>query len=507
MNKLYSIIFTVFLSSQLLASSINLKINYQEATTKERVQQENTIVLPTNFEESCVSNLGMHKTLFAIKLSKLITTSLQDYHTARTNYNPDYPIYRPCQQAMLMPRPPICYWHEIRQEHADRLLRNIQELPLHTLYATDDDVVEAITMAKKLSTAMLSGETAPHFESMNTQAMHMKVAAAPASLQVTSGGVQDYSHFKKQVEDGFVPDTQSFIEEGFLSSFTLPLDGEPADQLISLNPAWGYDKAANKLYVQVGMNSNVTPETFKRRPLNLAFVIDISGSMAANDYTERSRLDWAKDAVLKALSHLTEQDILSIVVFDGTSEIIHNAAPVTDKNQIISKLQKIHPRGSTNLDAGLRDGYNEAAKSFKEEYENRVILFSDAGLNTGITDTASILRLVSDQASDGIGLTAIGVGENFHHDFIHKITMSKGGNALFVHTGADLAKFFTNFDYLVTPVAYNLKVQASMTDFAAKLVKTYGVPMLKNEPTQELINVRTLFLSESGGAIVLEYSL
>lgn len=300
MNKLFTTIFTIFLSSQLLASSINLKIDYQEAKTKERVKQEKTIVLPWNFEESCVSNLGMHKTLFAIKLSKLITTSLQDYHTARNNYNPDYPIYRPCPQAMLMPRPPICYWHEIRQEHADRLLRNVQELPLNALYAADDDVVEALNMAKKLSTAMLTGETAPRFESMNAgghmlmQAMPMKVAAAPASLHVTSGGVQDYSHFKKQVEDGFVPETESFIEEGFLSSFTLPLDGEPAEQLISLNPAWGYDKAANKLYVQVGMNSNVTPETFTRRPLNLSFVIDISGSMAASDYTERSRLEWAK---------------------------------------------------------------------------------------------------------------------------------------------------------------------------------------------------------------------
>ena len=131
--------------------------------------------------------------------------------------------------------------------------------------------------------------------------------------------------------------------------------------------------------------------------------------------------------------------------------------------------------------------------------------FSDAGLNTGVTATDSILRLVSDYAAENIGLTAIGVGENFHHDFIHKITMSKGGSAHFVHTGKDMMKFFRNFDFLVTPVAYNLKVTSELVDLPAKLVKAYGVPMDKGEPIHELINVRTLFFSEEGGAIVLEY--
>lgn len=336
------------------------------------------------------------------------------------------------------------------------------------------------------------------------------MARAPSALQLTSGGVQDYSHFKKQLQDGFVPVADAFIEEGFLSSFDLSLQSDGCDQLICLNPSYAYDKEAKKLLVQVGMSSNVTPESFKRRPVNLAFVIDISGSMAATDNTERSRLEWAKDAVHKAINNLDENDTVSIVLFDSISQIILQPTPAKDKEFILNKLRKVQTGNSTNLDAGLRDGFLLAAKGFKEACENRVLLFSDAGLNTGVTDPSSILRLVSDYAAENIGLTAIGVGENFHHDFIHKITMSKGGNALFVHTGQDLMKFFNNFDYLVTPVAYNLKVLSTLVDMPnqTKLVKTYGVPMLKNEPIQELINVRTLFFSEGGGgAIILEYDL
>jgi hypothetical protein len=113
--------------------------------------------------------------------------------------------------------------------------------------------------------------------------------------------------------------------------------------------------------------------------------------------------------------------------------------------------------------------------------------------------------MVSDYADENIGLTAIGIGQNFHHDFVHKVTMSKGGNAIFVNSGAEMVKFFKNFDYLVTPIAYHLKLTADIE--GAKLVKAYGVPMRKDEPLQELINIRTLFFSEEGGAIVLEYDL
>lgn len=522
-----AIILSSQLLSQLLASSINVEIQYQEALSSNKVREAKSLTLPDAFtDEFCVSHPGMHKSLFAIKLSNLIKSSLNHYHSDRDLYSRPYPLYEPCHEpaepttARPCPVPPPRYWEQIRKEHAQRLLHNIERLQATAscAFVSDPDIAESLLLAQKLADNMLNDEIGPVFESFgsNNYAPMMKMdschmmAAAPASLHLTSGGVQDYSHFKKQLQDGFVPAADAFIEEGFLSSFDLSLQNDGSDQLISLHPAYAYDKETKKLLVQVGMSSNVTPESFKRRSVNLAFVIDISGSMAATDNTERSRLEWAKDAVHKAIANLDENDTVSIVLFDSVSQVILQPTPVLDKAAILHKLQKVQPGNSTNLDAGLRDGFVLASKAFNEQCENRVLLFSDAGLNTGVTDTSSILRLVSDYAAENIGLTAIGVGENFHHDFIHKITMSKGGNALFVHTGQDLVKFFNNFDYLVTPVAYNLKVSSTLVDMPthAKLVKTYGVPMLKNEPVQELINVRTLFFSEGGGgAIILEYDL
>ena len=506
MNKIICFITTLIFSSTLTAFTINLDIEYQEAQSGKAVRQSKELAI----EPSTISNEGLHKTLFAIKLSNLIKSSVASYHAALNHYHDRYPVpvpldycgRRPC------PVPPPYYLDQIRREHSVALANSIERLELHESFQYHSDVKEALVLGKKLADNMLKGEFGPVFDMMPPRVagkMANMCAEASSALAVTTGGVKDYSHWKKQVEDGYVPVPDAFIEEGFLSGFSLALFSEGTDQMISLNPAYAYDAQMQKLYLQVGMESNVTAESFKRPPLNLCFVIDISGSMAATDNTERTRLEWAKDAASQAIEQLNEQDILSIVLFDTESVVLLEPMAVSDKEYIYKRLRAIQPRNSTNLYAGLADGYRLVSRASKPGYENRVLLFSDAGLNTGMTATDSILRLVSDHAAENIGLTAIGIGENFHHNFIHKITMSKGGNAHFVHSGKDMMKFFRNFAFLVTPIAYNLKISAEVP---AKLVKAYGVPMEKGEPVHELINVRTLFFTgEGGGAIVLEYDL
>lgn len=480
-------IIAIVSSAQMFASSINLEIQYQEAQSLKKIHKSKAIEI-----EGAGSK--MEKTLLVLKLSNLIKSSLTEYHQLNRPYYASRPVPNPG------------YWEQHKRELSARLQRNLDNLVKTSDFIAHSDISEAIVLIQKLSENMLQPEYFPMHDMRCENFASMKMAAAPSSLNVTSGGVQDYSHFKKQLESGSVPAVEAFIEEGFISSFDLTLPSDACTDIICLNPAYALEDG--KLYVQVGMNSNVTPETFTRPPVNLSFVIDISGSMAAMDNTERTRLEWAKEAVMQAVANMNAQDIISIVLFDSVSKVLLQPIPVTDKEKIATLLRGLQPGNSTNLDAGLRDGYLLASKARKEGYQNRVILLSDAGLNTGITDQTTILRLVSDNAADDIGLTAIGIGENFHHDFIHKITMSKSGNAIFVHTGADMMKFFNNFDYLVTPVAYNLKISSEIVGLKAKLVKTYGVPMLKNEPIQELINVRSLFFSEgSGGAIVLEYDL
>ena len=330
-------------------------------------------------------------------------------------------------------------------------------------------------------------------------------------LAVTGGGAQDFGFFRKLVLDGRVPDTNALTVEGFLREFQLPLHAAPrCAALVCVNPAIAIDPEQNRLYVQLGMNSSANEATFKRRPQNLAIVLDISGSMSATDGTEKSRLEWAKDALEKTVRKLDARDLLSIVVFDTNSEILRRPSPVSNPEPIITMVRRLSTRDTTNLEAGLRDGYALASENVDRlpGYEHRVILISDAGLNTGVTDPASILRLVTDYGSRRIGLTALGLGENFKQDFIHGITNSRGGNYLFVHSGKDMLRYFDAFDYLVTPVAYNFRVWLEVSGIQAKLIAAYGVPTESGmQPVRAMIDLPTLFFSETGGAILLEYDI
>ena len=95
----------------------------------------------------------------------------------------------------------------------------------------------------------------------------------------------------------------------------------------------------------------------------------------------------------------------------------------------------------------------------------------DAGANTGITDEASFIRLVNSYANEGIGMTVLGVGDDFRGDFVQGFAMTKGGNYQHAQSGLAMLKFFENFDYLVTPVAYNFKANLSFNGLNAKFNK------------------------------------
>ena len=288
MNKIFCFVSAIIFSSTLSASSINIEIQYQEAQSGKTLRDARSVDLADTFMgASCVSNVGMHKTVFAIKLSNLIKSSLTSYHAALKHWYEVYP--RPVALHDRRPCPvPVINWDRIKTEHSFALLANLEKLQAKEPFAFDNDVSEATLLGKKLADNMLKGEFGPVFDTYVPQprpkamaGSNMAARTAPSNLNVTAGGIKDYSHFKKQVDDGYVPVPDAFIEEGFLSSFDLGLQASACDQLICLNPAYAYDPETHKLFVQIGMNSNSTSESFQRPPVNLAFVIDISGSMAA----------------------------------------------------------------------------------------------------------------------------------------------------------------------------------------------------------------------------------
>lgn len=110
-------------------------------------------------------------------------------------------------------------------------------------------------------------------------------------------------------------------------------------------------------------------------PMNLAFVIDHSGSMADTD-----KLDWVKDAFDIFIERVRDVDYVSLVIFDDTAQVVF---PATRMNSIEKRMQfkraahAIRPDGMTNIRSGLMLGCLEVMKNFNWEYTNRVMFLSD----------------------------------------------------------------------------------------------------------------------------------
>jgi Ca-activated chloride channel family protein len=146
-----------------------------------------------------------------------------------------------------------------------------------------------------------------------------------------------------------------------------------------------------------------------------------------------------------------------------------------------------------------------AALPARPGVSKRVMLFTDAVPNVGATDSAGFRALTARYAARNIGLTAFGVGVDFGQELIYHISQLRGGNFFYLESPEKIAKVFdTEFDYLVTPLAYDLDVRIA-TPAGLKLAAVYGLPSWKPGSGDATLHIPTVFLSSNRGAIVLRY--
>jgi hypothetical protein len=123
--------------------------------------------------------------------------------------------------------------------------------------------------------------------------------------------------------------------------------------------------------VRVGVNTRAATEA-DRRPVNLTLVVDRSGSMDI-----RERLGLVQSSLALLADSLRDDDTVAVVSFEDTATPILEPTPVSDTDSILAAIDELKPGGSTNLEAGLRLGYDEARKSFRDDATNIVLLASD----------------------------------------------------------------------------------------------------------------------------------
>ncbi|MBN2525531.1 MAG: VWA domain-containing protein [Deltaproteobacteria bacterium] len=189
-----------------------------------------------------------------------------------------------------------------------------------------------------------------------------------------------------------------------------------------------------------------------RTPVNVAIVIDQSGSMFGE------KMARAKDAAIMAIERLSPNDIVSVISYNDTVHVVVPATKVDDRQSIFNAIRHLGADGSTALFAGVSKGARQVRKFKSQNRVNRIILVSDGLANVGPDSPEELGNLGRSLAKEGISVTTIGLGEGYNEDLMVALAGTSDGNHAFAENATDLATIFNHeFGDLLSVVAQNIR--------------------------------------------------
>jgi Ca-activated chloride channel family protein len=374
---------------------------------------------------------------------------------------------------------------------------------------------------------------------MPTLSMASAPVAMKRTLGLSVGGAKDADNFYENIAHGYLPNIDAITYEGvFYDHYFETKSQQNCENLFCPNYTTAISKnpftQEHEYYLSVGLDSNIKAKDFARKKLNIVVVLDISGSMGAafNQYyydqshhkvmldkeeRKKSKMQLANEAIVSMMEHLREEDRFGVVLFDDQA---YRAKPLrsiqtTNMEAIKKHILALKERGGTNWSAGYKEGISlidSLQKEFKnpKEYENRIIFLTDAMPNRGELRKEGLFSIAKEASKRGIYTTFIGIGVDFNNALVERVSKTRGANYYAIHSAKAFKKRLDEeFDYMVTPLVFDLKLSLLSDSYSIKAV--YGSPEA-NRSSGELMYVNTLFPSPSnekgsrGGVILLKLS-
>ena len=276
-----------------------------------------------------------------------------------------------------------------------------------------------------------------------------------------------YAIAGRYIADGHRPDPASVRVEEWVNAFDQGYRA-PRDDTFAVAVDGGPTPFTDEdeVLVRIGVQAREVRDR-ARQDASLTFVIDTSGSMARDE-----RLETVKDALRILVDELRPSDRVAVVSFGSDARVVLPSTPAGDRTRILRAIDHLEPDGSTNLEAGLRLGYDQARGNLTEEGIDRVILASDGVANVGLTDGDSILGEIQHDAAAGIELVSVGVGMGNYNDALLEQLADQGdGFYAYVDTRDEAERLFRDdLTSTIQSVALDAKVQV---EFEPDLVVGY----------------------------------
>ncbi len=255
------------------------------------------------------------------------------------------------------------------------------------------------------------------------------------------------------------------------------------------------EQSGDKLAVSLAVRGANPP----RKPLDLTVVVDRSGSMR-----EEGRMDYLKRGLTKMAETLQDGDRVDIVLFDSSvcSPLENFVVGRDDPSVLQAAIDHMQPRGSTDLDAGLREAWRiqDAREAVPGTRNPRVMLITDANLNSGNVNEDLVSEVGRRLDENDVRLTGIGVGRNFNDTMLNKLT--EKGKGAYVYLGSEAVVdrvFGSGFDSLTQTIAHDVQFSLELPASLA-MERFYGEESSTNaadvQPIHYYANTTQLFLQD-----------
>ena len=194
--------------------------------------------------------------------------------------------------------------------------------------------------------------------------------------------------------------------------------------------------STQRVVLKVSLEAPTDAEA-QRPPVNLAVVLDRSGSMSG------SKIEKAKEAALEVLRRLGPQDRFALVLYESQVETLVPSQSAANTEWIEARIRGIAAGGTTALFGGVSQGAAEVRKQTGDaHFVHRIILLSDGLANVGPSSPADLARLGGALIKEGISVTTVGVGTDYNEDLMTQLAQRSDGNNYFVESSADLPRIF-----------------------------------------------------------------
>jgi Ca-activated chloride channel family protein len=268
-----------------------------------------------------------------------------------------------------------------------------------------------------------------------------------------------YTIARRKLTEGALPPKAAVRVEEFVNYFGYryprPDGARPFSVTADLAPS-PFTTGRHILRVGVATRPLTVSE---RKPANLVFLVDVSGSMQSPD-----KLLLAKRALRILVDNLKDGDTVSLVTYAGSTRVVLAPTGLAYKDRILSSIEELSAGGSTAMASGLELAYQQAAKGLRPGAISRVIVLSDGDANVGNTSHADMLKTIAGHVKEGVTLSTVGFGMGNYKDETMEQLANKGNGNNYYIDGISQARrvFQEQLGGTLEVVAKDVKIQVEL---------------------------------------------